>query len=141
MLRIYTIGSSTRHLEEFIEILHHYQIHALIDVRSFPTSRCAHFTRANLHQELATAGIEYHYIGKVLGGHRKGGYEHYMNTRYFEEGLNTLEAIVRLKTTVVMCAEKLPWKCHRRFIAQQLEKRGCKVIYLIDKGTVWEPKG
>jgi uncharacterized protein (DUF488 family) len=61
--------------------------------------------------------------------------------RYFEEGLNTLEAIVRLKTTVVMCAEKLPWKCHRRFIAQQLEKRGCKVIHLIDKGVVWELKG
>ncbi|MDO8136250.1 MAG: DUF488 family protein [Candidatus Brocadiales bacterium] len=81
------------------------------------------------------------YIGKELGGYRKGGYEIYMRTEDFLSGIEELEGTARVNRTVFVCAERLPWRCHRRFIGQALEKKGWEVIHIIDEKRVWRSKG
>ncbi|MBI5665595.1 MAG: DUF488 domain-containing protein [Nitrospirae bacterium] len=139
MKKIYTLGTGLRSLEDFIEILNSFNIEAVIDVRSYPSSKLEHFRRANLENTLSKEKIEYHYLGKELGGFRKGGYENYSLTKEFELGISLLENIVVDKTSVIICAEHFPWKCHRRFIARALHKEGWIVEHIIDKGKVWIP--
>ncbi|MBI4850010.1 MAG: DUF488 domain-containing protein [Nitrospirae bacterium] len=140
MKKIYTLGTGLRSLEDFTEILSDYSIEAVIDVRSYPVSKLEHFKKANLELLLKKEMLEYHHLGKELGGFRKGGYESYTLTKEFEEGTDLLEKIASAKTSVVICAEHFPWKCHRRFIARALQKRGWLVEHIIDKGKVWVPK-
>lgn len=130
---VYTIGTSNRTIEEFIEILALHQINAVIDVRRFPTSqRFEHFKKDNLTQHLHNQKISYHYLGNLLGGFRKGGYEAYMETRDFLKGIEQLEEIAKEAPSAFMCAEKFPWKCHRNFIASSLKDRGWEVIHILD---------
>ena len=135
---VHTLGTSTRTEEEFMELLKGYHIEALIDVRRFPTSRWEHFKKENLRAHLQKEKIQYSYLGKELGGYRKGGYERYIKSTSFQEGIETLEKIAIKQSLVVVCAERLPWRCHRRFIAQVLQQRGWRVIHIIDKQRVWE---
>lgn len=141
MKNIYTLGTGLRSIEDFIEILNAYGIEAVIDVRSFPKSKLEHFSRINLELKLTEEIFEYHFMGKELGGLRKGGYENYTNTKEFKEGINKLEGIAAGKISVVICAEHFPWKCHRKFIARALQKKGWTIEHIIDKGKVWIPKG
>jgi len=137
---IYTLGTSNRKQEEFIELLKLYRIEALIDVRRFPTSRWEHFKRENLQSLTKKENIKYFYLGKELGGYRKEGYEKYMQTDFFKKAIEKLEKIaIRMKSTLV-CAEKFPWRCHRRFIGYFLEERGWRVIHIIEKQKIWERK-
>lgn len=134
-LIIFTIGHSTRTLEEFIEILKHYQITELVDIRTIPKSR--HNPQFNEH-ELAHA-LRNHHIGyrhqKNLGGLRHAhkdsintawenasfrGYADYMQTTEFETGLQELIKTAHEKTVVIMCAEAVPWRCHRSLIGDAL---------------------
>ncbi|MEW6326803.1 MAG: DUF488 domain-containing protein [Thermodesulfobacteriota bacterium] len=138
---IYSLGSSTRTPEEFIGVLHAHGIKTLVDVRSFPTSRFEHFKKENLETLLKENAINYVYLGKALGGYRKGGYEAYMETDAYREGLEELGKIARQGPAAFMCAERLPWKCHRRFIGESLKTRGWRVVHIIDAGRVWEPEG
>jgi uncharacterized protein (DUF488 family) len=140
MKKIYTLGTGLRSLEDFTEIINSYNIEAIIDVRSFPTSKFDHFKRPNLESFLKKEMFEYHYLGKELGGFRKGGYDNYTHTKAFEFGINTLEAIASKKTSVIICAEHFPWKCHRRFIARALQGKRWVVEHIIDKGKVWVPR-
>ena len=138
---IWTIGHSTLREEEFIDLLKNFGIKRLIDVRRFPTSKkYPQFKREHLKRSLEEAGIEYVYLGDLLGGYRKGGYPAYIKTDSFKEGLSRLISLARNKRTVIMCAEKLFFRCHRRFIADELVKRGLKVIHIIDKKRVYEHK-
>ena len=140
MDKIYTLGTDRRSEEDFIEILFAYNIQALIDVRSFPRSKIPVFSKENLEQLLRHEGIEYHFLGKELGGFRKGGYTAYSISDGFRRGIDLLESIATQKTSVIICAEKFPWKCHRKWIARELHKRGWEVDHIIDKGKVWIPK-
>jgi len=135
--KIYTLGTGLRSLEDFAETINCYNIEAVIDVRSFPSSKLDYFKQSNLASFLKKEGIEYSYMGKELGGYRKGGYENYIHTNEFKEGLNAIEAIASAKMSAVICAERFPWKCHRRFIAQALHKRGWKIEHIIEKGRTW----
>jgi uncharacterized protein (DUF488 family) len=137
---IFTLGTDRRSSEDFIEILLGYGIEAFIDVRSLPYSKLPLFHRDSLEPLLASHGIEYHFLGGELGGLRKGGYAAYLNTEEFRKGIDTVEAVAGRKITVIACAEKLPWKCHRKWIARELHKRGWKVEHIIEKGKVWVPK-
>lgn len=137
-LRIYTLGTSTRSFEEFLAILKHYGIKQVIDVRSFPKSkRYPHFDREELAEKLPFYGILYWWLGPELGGYRRGGYEAYMQTEAFAKGLTRLIEKAKSKPTVIICAERFPWKCHRRFIAQRLEEKGIEVIHILDKERTW----
>ncbi|KPL05322.1 MAG: hypothetical protein AMJ73_01285 [candidate division Zixibacteria bacterium SM1_73] len=137
---IYTIGSSVRQIEEFIYILRKFKIQALVDVRRFPQSRFNHFSQKSLSLELENRGIRCFYLGNALGGFRKKGYEDHTQTKEFGTGIEKLKEIATQFVTVVMCAERFPWRCHRRFIAQDLEKDGWRVIHILDKERTWEPK-
>ncbi len=140
MKKIYTLGTSRRTEEDFIEILLNYDIRTLIDVRSYPKSKIQIFTRENLENLLKKENIAYVFLGKELGGFRKGGYEAYTTTEDFKIGIDELENIAGDGNAVIICAEKFPWKCHRKWIARELHKRGWLVEHIIDKGKVWAPK-
>lgn len=138
--KIYTLGTDLRSEEDFIEILLYYDIRSLIDVRSFPRSKLLTFRREYLERLLKLEKIEYHFLGKELGGFRKGGYISYIVTDDFAAGIDLLESIALTKTSVIVCAERFPWKCHRKWIARELNRRGWEVDHIIDKGKVWVPK-
>ncbi len=137
---IYTLGTDRRSREDFIEILLSYGIEAFLDVRSFPRSKIPLFHRDSLQELLPVHGIEYHFLGRELGGLRKGGYVAYIVTEDFLHAIDRVEAIAKLKKSVIVCAERFPWKCHRKWISRELQKRGWHVEHIIDKGKVWVPK-
>ena len=137
---IYTLGTSTHTKEEFLELLNSYHIETVVDVRSLPQSRFEHFKKENLERILSEKGFNYFYLGKELGGFRKGGYLSYTKSLPYQEGISHLEKIGRESITAFICAERFPWKCHRRFIASTLEERGWKVVHIIEKDKVWRSK-
>lgn len=133
---IYTVGHSNRTLEEFISLLKEQKIKIVADVRRFPYSpRNPQFNRENLEQALKAAGMEYIWLGNELGGYRSGGYEEHLKSPEFQKGLEKLEFIAFHKRTAIMCAEKLWFRCHRRFIADELVRRGWEVIHLTEPGS------
>jgi len=138
--KVYTLGTGLRSLEDFIEIINSYNIDAIIDVRSYPSSKSEYFKKINLEPLLKKEMLEYHYLGQELGGFRKEGYGHYIITNEFEEGIKLLEGIASTKASVIICAERFPWKCHRKYIAQALQKKGWMIEHILDKGKVWLPK-
>jgi uncharacterized protein (DUF488 family) len=137
---IYTLGTSTRGMDEFLEILEVRGINRVCDVRSFPTSRrFPHFTSQAFAASLREAGFEYFWLGERLGGYRKAGYAAHMESDEFERGLEELEELASGATAAVVCAELLPWKCHRRFVASALEDRGWEVVHVLDSSRDWIP--
>lgn len=147
-MKIYTIGHSTRELDDFIATLQHYGVLQLVDVRSVPRSRhTPQFNAETLGNALKEHGIDYQHLAE-LGGLRyskKGsinmgwrntsfrGYADYMQTDEFTHGLDTLLALARQKTTAIMCAEAVPWRCHRSMIGDALLIRGVEVIDIFDE--------
>lgn len=130
---IYSIGHSTRSMAQFLSLLDRFQIRIVADVRRFPTSqKYPHFERNFLQQALQEQGIEYVWLGESLGGFRTGGYESYMQTPAFAAGLSSLAALAQADMTAFLCAEKLFFRCHRRFIADRLVISGWSVIHIID---------
>jgi len=131
---IYSIGTSNRSIEEFLEIIKKYSINLVVDVRRFPTSKFAHFKKENLKNFLLKENIKYLYLGKELGGYRNEGYESYINTEEFKKAIKLLKDLSQENTLCIICAEKIPFRCHRRFIAQELAKdKELKVIHILEK--------
>ncbi len=97
------------------------------------------FVKQSLEELLPFQSVGYVYLGKELGGYRRGGYEAYMQSAEFSKGVEALEAIGGGDRAAFMCCERIPWKCHRRFIASELERRGWRVIHIIDKDHTWQP--
>ncbi len=128
---IYTIGSAARSQDDFLKSLKDRRVETLVDVRRFPTSKYERFKRENLDTILFSSEIEYVYMGNDLGGFRKGGYEAYVKTKEYKQALKSLEKLARKKPTVIMCCERLPAGCHRRYISQSLKKLGWKVVDII----------
>ena len=142
---LYTLGHSTRTLEEFLDILSEHKIKLLVDVRTVPRSRrVPQFNTENLSKSLPRHHIQYLHL-PALGGLRKArrdslntgwrnqsfrGYADYMQTPKFEEGLNELMKLASKKTAAIMCAEAVPWRCHRSLIADAMLIRGWKVLDL-----------
>ena len=140
MKKIYTLGTDRRTEEDFIEILLSYNIQYLIDVRRFPKSKIPIFRRENLEPLLHQEKLAYHFLGQELGGFRKGGYLAYIHTEDFIRGIDILESLALQKLSVIICAERFPWKCHRKWIARELHRRGWEIEHIIDKGKVWVPR-
>jgi uncharacterized protein (DUF488 family) len=137
---IYTIGTSTRSIEEFISLCRKFKLQAAVDIRRFPTSKFDHFKKDNLSASLQRRGIKYSYLGDVLGGFRKKGYGQHVQTPEFTEGIEKLKKIASEFRTAFMCAEKFPWRCHRKFVALKLAQDGWKVIHILDEERTWEPQ-
>ena len=138
---IYTIGHSSRSLDQFIKLLKKYGIKRVIDVRRFPVStKYPHFNRENLEKSLKSSKIKYFWLGDLLGGYRSGGYEKYMETDQFKEGIEKLLSITLDRKTAIMCAEIVWFRCHRRFISDHLVGMGHKVVHIIDEKRIYEHK-
>jgi uncharacterized protein (DUF488 family) len=137
---IYTLGTSNRSFEEFLEILKKYKIERAIDIRRWPTSRLfLHFKKEYLKENLPKNEIEYLHLEK-LGGYRKERYQNYLKTKEFKEGFEELKKLATEKNTAIFCAEKFPWKCHRAFVGRELEEKGFGVFHIIEKEKIWLPR-
>jgi uncharacterized protein (DUF488 family) len=143
---VVTIGHSARTLETFIRLLQIYEMKQVVDVRTVPRSRHnPQFNRETLPHDLKDAGIGYlHMPG--LGGLRRPrpdstnmgwrnasfrGFADYMETPEFENHLGKLVGLAQRKRVALMCAEALPWRCHRSLIADALEVRGIRVAHIL----------
>lgn len=141
--RIYTIGHSNRPLNEFLDLLDRYRIRIVIDVRRFPkSSKFPYYNKENIEKILKKRGITYVWLGKLLGGYRSSGYEGYMKTKEYQEGIERLVEIVKSTkdSIAIMCSERLWFKCHRRFIAGTLVELGYDVIHIIEKNKIYSHK-
>jgi uncharacterized protein (DUF488 family) len=140
---VYTVGHSTHPIETFIAMLAAHGVRTLVDVRTAPGSRRnPQFGQEPLRRELQPAGIGYRHM-KELGGLRKPsgesanagwrnesfrGYADYMQSDEFAAALDELIAIAAADVTAIMCAEAVPWRCHRSLIGDALSVRGISVI-------------
>jgi uncharacterized protein (DUF488 family) len=148
MTRIWTIGHSTRTIEEFIGALRANGIKLVADVRLLPGSkRYPQFNKEKLAKSLSEAGIGYEHF-RELGGRRKAkkdsrntawrneafrGYADYMETAEFPQGLARLQEMAeRHGAIAIMCAEAVWWRCHRSLIADYLKAQGTEVIHIFD---------
>ncbi len=139
-MQIYTLGTSNRTQEEFLEILKFYKIQAVVDVRRWATSqRFPHFKKENLIKVLPQVGISYYHL-EDLGGYRVESYENYMKTEAFKSALKKLINIAEKELICIICAEKFPWRCHRRFISKALEEKGIEILHIIEKNKLWKPQ-
>jgi len=124
---------------ELVALLRENGVQVVVDVRRFPGSRKnPQFQQENLKAGVQQATIEYLWFGESLGGFRTGGYQKYTESEGFQQGLVALEEIARQKITALLCAEKLFFRCHRRFIAEALVKRGWRVVHILDLGKTYE---
>jgi uncharacterized protein (DUF488 family) len=150
MHTIYTVGHSTRTIEQFIALLKAHNIEELVDVRTIPKSRHnPQFGSEELAASLQHAGIAYKQLAK-LGGLRHAskdsinlgwqntsfrGFADYMATLEFRTGLDELQALAEKKTVAIMCAEAVPWRCHRSLIADALAVEGWQVLHIQSRKT------
>jgi uncharacterized protein (DUF488 family) len=135
---IYSLGTSNRTWEGFVILLRTYAVEMVVDVRSFPTSKFPHFKKESLAESLAEEWFGYYYLGKELGGYRRGGYEAYTQTLEYLVGMELLERMASRCRSAILCAERLPWRCHRRFIGLSLQERGWEVVHIIDEKKFWK---
>ena len=147
---LYTIGHSTRPFPDFAALLEREGVRCVADVRSIPASRRhPQYNAAPLAEALAAAGVDYVQL-PGLGGRRRPrpdspnaawrndgfrGYADYMDAPEFEAALDSLVALAAAQRTAVMCAEAVPWRCHRSLVADALAARGVSVLHVLDART------
>ena len=145
---VWTVGHSNHPLERFLGILNAHGIRRVIDVRRFPASRkWPHFNAASLGRSLPEAGIGYAGLPE-LGGRRKAradsphkawrveafrGYADFIDTPEFTSGLGRVLELAKGSRSALMCAEALPWRCHRSLIANALVARGWEVLDILSE--------
>jgi uncharacterized protein (DUF488 family) len=148
-VRIYTIGHSTRTLDELVALLRAFGITALADIRTIPRSRHnPQFAGDALRRSLRNRRLRYVHIPE-LGGLRRArkdsvntgwrnasfrGFADHMSTDEFEAGLAKLRALADKSTVAVMCAEAVPWRCHRSLVADALTARGARIEHITGAG-------
>jgi uncharacterized protein (DUF488 family) len=148
---VFTVGHSTRPLDEFIALAQAYGIQRIADIRTVPRSRRnPQFNAETLGSALGDAGLGYTPL-KALGGLRRThadsvnvgwrnesfrGYADYMQTGDFEAGLEELIALAQAERTAIMCAEAVPWRCHRSLVADALLVRGIPAVEILSE-TSW----
>ena len=149
--RVFTVGHSTHPLEDFVRILQAYGVDRVVDVRTIPKSRHnPQFNEVELRSSLPAAGIDYRRID-ALGGLRHArkdspnagwknlsfrGYADHMQTAEFTGGIEQLLALRADATIAVMCAEAVPWRCHRSLIGDALLVRGVEVEDILTATSV-----
>ena len=147
---VLTVGHSTRPIEEFVHLLDAHGVPRLVDVRTVPRSRHnPQFNQDSLSRELKRAGIAYTHMASLgglrhprkdslnLGWRNAGfrGFADYMQTPEFENALRNLITMAEKERVAIMCAEAVPWRCHRQLIADALVVRGVTVLHVIDGGA------
>src|SRR6476469_2557205 len=149
-MTIWTIGHSTRTAEHFVALLKAHGIECLVDIRTVPRSaRNPQFNRDELPATLAAQGIQYRHAAG-LGGLRHPrrdslntawnndsfrGYADYMQTQEFTRNLEDLVHLAQDQRTAIMCAEAVPWRCHRSLVADALAARGIEVRHIMTESS------
>jgi uncharacterized protein (DUF488 family) len=149
-LELWGIGHSTRELGDFLDLLRAHRIEAVADIRRYPVSRrLPHFGAEALEAALTESGVTYVWM-PALGGRRRPtpgapatawrtdgfkGFAEYLRTADFAEALDGLLNLASGFRTVMMCAEALWWRCHRRLIADVLVSLGVPVSHITDRGA------
>jgi uncharacterized protein (DUF488 family) len=149
-MQIFTIGHSTRPEEEFLELLREHGIELLADIRRYPGSkRYPHFASGAMAVWLPENGVGYVHMPE-LGGRRKPvpdspntawrneqfrAYADYMATDDFRTAIDALLAMGAGTRAAIMCAEGVPWRCHRNLVADELLRRGIEVLHIIGNGS------
>ena len=147
---VFTLGHSTLPIERFIAVLETYGIERLADIRTIPRSRHnPQFNDTTLANSLTAQHLEYVHI-KALGGLRRArkdspntgwrnggfrGYADYMQTEEFQDALETLIHMSRRKRVAIMCAEAVPWRCHRSLVADALCVRGVPAVEILSDSS------
>jgi uncharacterized protein (DUF488 family) len=147
---IFTLGHSTLSIERFLALLHTYGIERLVDIRTIPRShRNPQFNGTALASSLTAAHLEYVHL-QALGGLRRAGkdslnmgwrnesfrgYADYMQSEKFQDALETLINMSREKRVAIMCAEAVPWRCHRSLVADALSVHGVSVVEILSEST------
>jgi uncharacterized protein (DUF488 family) len=147
---IFTLGHSTLPIERFVALLRTYGIERIADIRSVPRSRHnPQFNDTALAASLAAQQLDYVHL-PALGGLRRAhkdsantgwrnesfrGYADYMQTGAFRDALEALIGLSRDKRTAIMCAEAVPWRCHRSLVADALSVRGVPVVEILSEST------
>ena len=147
---VHTLGHSTLPLADFVQLLEGHALDAVIDVRRFPASRRhPHFAREPLAAALAARAITYAWL-PALGGRRAPrpdsphaawrnasfrGYADHMDGAEFHDGLAALLRLAEARHAAIMCAEAVPWRCHRQLIADVLVARGVEVRHVTGRGA------
>jgi len=126
--KVWTLGYGGRSREEVAEILKRLRIEVLIDVRRFPRSKIMDFNGEVMRDWLRDLGVNYVRMGEELGGFVRGGYSKYTETETFRRGIQKLTQFIKDFRVVIMCMEKKPRYCHRRFITKALQEEGFEVI-------------
>ncbi len=150
---IWTIGHSTRTLDEFVDMLKSFQIESVADIRSFPGSRrFPQFNKEALAVSLPENSIKYIHL-KELGGRRKvqpdsintgwrlaafRGYADYMGTDAFKNAIQELESLAYKDRIAYMCSEALWWRCHRSLVSDYLKVQGWTVMHIMGNGKAQE---
>lgn len=150
-MTIFTIGHSTRSIEEFIDLLRQNSVKTLVDIRTIPKSRRnPQYWHDALASSLDAEGIAYRHL-PGLGGRRKTsgdsintawrnlsfrGYADHMQTEEFQEALDELIATSRETTAAIMCSEAVPWRCHRSLVGDALLVRGIEAMDIISATSV-----
>jgi uncharacterized protein (DUF488 family) len=147
---VFTVGHSTLPIEKFIALMKVYNIARVVDIRTIPRSRHnPQFNSESLSKSLPENGIAYEHVA-ALGGLRRPskdsantgwrnesfrGYADYMQTAAFQTALETLIQSSRQARIVIMCAEAVPWRCHRSLVADALEVHGIPVIEILSEDS------
>jgi uncharacterized protein (DUF488 family) len=153
--KIFTIGHSTRPIVQFIELLQGNGVRQVIDIRAIPKSRHnPQFNSDTLAASLRAAGLGYVHL-KELGGLRRAkpdsinsgwrnasfrGYADYMQTPEFNQAMERAVHLAQTTMSALLCAEAVPWRCHRSLVADALLVRGIHVEQIIDEGKPTEHK-
>ena len=148
---VFTIGHSTRPIQEFIDLMKASQIELVIDVRTIPKSRHnPQFNTNELARSLETSRISYMHM-PGLGGLRRPskysinqgwrnasfrGFADYMQTREFDDNIHELIQFSARQNTAIMCAEAVPWRCHRSLIADTLFVRGVRPVHILSQNSL-----
>jgi len=150
-MNVYTIGHSTRAADELSALLREHEIRLLADIRRYPGSkRYPHFASEAMAQWLPEHGIAYVHMPE-LGGRRKPrpdspntawrneqfrAYADYMATDDFRGAIDKLQVLAGRQRVAILCAEAVPWRCHRNLVADELTRRGIEVLHIIGEGAV-----
>jgi uncharacterized protein (DUF488 family) len=154
---VYTVGHSTRSLDELVNLLRGWGVETLVDIRSIPRSRKnPQFNADTLPPELAKGGIRYVHLSALGGlrGKKKTGpsrnlgwqvdafrnFADYAQTEPFSRGLDELLGLASQSTCAIMCAEAVWWRCHRRIVADYLLVRGVRVKHILSEDRAEEAK-
>lgn len=152
-MEIYTIGHSTRTREALVELLRHYGVEVLMDIRKIPYSRYnPQFNREEMMREMPATGIRYEHCDELGGikparevidrakscSERSHGFAAYMAGEAFQRGLERVLAVAASERVALMCAESDPSHCHRFWVADAIIERGVDVRHIVSAGRLEE---